>query len=148
MSKRKWEITVMKNGAEVMKYIVEACSKNSAIAKAEKELDATSAFEIVARYFGCMEQYKQAMYSTSYKDLANAVCGEYTEYDEWYDAEKAILEAGYIPRETVWGSGYIFRNLEAIVEPYSGLYGYGFVVRRPTTKSTRYHYLDYYVKRV
>lgn len=44
-----------------------------------------------------------------------------------------------------WSRGYISRKSKGHVENYKGKYGTGYVWHKPTTQSTYYHIIEYYL---
>ena len=43
--------------------------------------------------------------------------------------------------------GYISRKSEGVIEPYSGRYGDGYILRIPRFDTNRYHDITYYIRR-
>jgi hypothetical protein len=44
-----------------------------------------------------------------------------------------------------WRRGYVSRRCAGLVYPYNGRFGRGYVIYRPSTISTQYSYVEYYL---
>lgn len=53
----------------------------------------------------------------------------------------------YYRHHTASALGYISRKSEGVIEPYSGRYGDGYILRIPRFDTNRYHYVSYYIRR-
>lgn len=53
----------------------------------------------------------------------------------------------YQLHHTAAARGYVSRKCPGIIKPYSGNFGTGYIVQRPRYDTTRYIYIDYYIKK-
>ena len=58
-----------------------------------------------------------------------------------------VSSEDYYFHHSASGLGYISRKSEGEIEPYSGRYGEGYILRTPRFDTNRYHYISYYIRR-
>lgn len=59
--------------------------------------------------------------------------------------EKVTGDKNFSMKKSSWARGYISRKTEGKIEPYTGRYGNGYKIHRPTYRSTQYHIVEYYI---
>lgn len=57
-----------------------------------------------------------------------------------------VENGNLIQLHTSYFKGYVSRKTTGYVEPYSGRFGEGYVLKEPCWKSTTYSYITYYIK--
>ena len=58
-----------------------------------------------------------------------------------------LRKAGYTKHHTAYTQGYLSRKIGSErITPYHGRSGVGYIVERPCFTSTRFHFIDYYIK--
>lgn len=58
------------------------------------------------------------------------------------------IETTYRLHHTAWARGYVSRKSEGVVEKYKGIYGEGYIIRRPSWQSSTYCHIEYYVTKI
>ncbi len=73
----------------------------------------------------------------------NYICDTDTVLDGFIDRLK---DHGYKIAACSWCRGYVSRKIAGEIEKYNGRYGTGYKIHTPTTSTTRYHLVTYYIK--
>lgn len=63
---------------------------------------------------------------------------------EFADAVALVKKCAHLHHEA-WAKGYISRRSEGYVERYSGKFGKGFTIHRPSWQTTNYHNIEYWI---
>lgn len=79
------------------------------------------------------------------EDIVNFINKPLKKTDE-EEAEKALVNAGYIKFKISRAGGYISRKTAGMIVPYNGKYGVGYRWLYPAFDSTRYYFVAYYIK--
>lgn len=70
--------------------------------------------------------------------------------EDFNKVHKALKDAGYKITQYAWVNGYVsraaFNGNACIVEEYKGKYGKGYLVKRPSWRSTRFCSGEYWTK--
>ena len=68
------------------------------------------------------------------------------QYSADMTASELVNHSDFEPHHTAWSEGYISRYLEeGLVRVYSGRFGDGYILSKPSWESTRFHRRTYYV---
>lgn len=87
-------------------------------------------------------------------EMDEMIDGERKNNKEYHDTRKynafvnAMLLNGYKIAKLSTMAGYISRKLIALIQPYEGKFGKGYIVHKPRYDNTGYHDIYYLVKNV